>query len=172
MANERILPASKQSAGGIQPADLVVGEIAIDESTGVLVQKRADGGLDVYGKRGVLNAGEIQQLIDDTIQNSGSGGDMLKSTYDTDNDGKVDAALNADRLGGVSASDYASKVYADSAANAVKQDLLGGTPVAVYDTIAKMAEELSDDDNVQAQILTDLSNKITVGASVGGRIIA
>lgn len=42
------------------------------------------------------------------IENLG-GGDMLKATYDTNQDGKVDIAENADKLGGVAASAYAKK---------------------------------------------------------------
>ena len=42
------------------------------------------------------------------IANAG-GGDMSKSTYDADNDGKVDNANNADKLGGHSPDYYVSK---------------------------------------------------------------
>lgn len=42
------------------------------------------------------------------IANAG-GGDMSKSTYDADNDGKVDNANNADKLGGQSPDYYVSK---------------------------------------------------------------
>lgn len=44
----------------------------------------------------------------DELSNYGAG-DMLKSTYDTDNNGKVDNADNADKLGGQSPEYYAPK---------------------------------------------------------------
>lgn len=44
--------------------------------------------------------------IDTNIENLGAG-DMLKSTYDKDGNGKVDSADDADKLGGVAASEYA-----------------------------------------------------------------
>lgn len=43
------------------------------------------------------------------------GGDMLKATYDTNNNGKVDVAENAEKLGGVAASSYATTTYVDTA---------------------------------------------------------
>lgn len=43
--------------------------------------------------------------INTNMENLGAG-DMLKSTYDTDNNGQVDKADDADKLGGVSASSY------------------------------------------------------------------
>lgn len=39
------------------------------------------------------------------------GGDMLKSIYDTDNDGKVDQAENADTVDGKHASDFLEGIY-------------------------------------------------------------
>lgn len=54
-------------------------------------------------------------------------GDMLKSVYDTDGDGKVDKAKLADSA--ISASSAASAEYASSAANAAK---LGGLEPSAY----------------------------------------
>lgn len=45
----------------------------------------------------------------DVISATSGGGDMYKSVYDTDNDGKVDSAEDSDSLGGVAASSYALK---------------------------------------------------------------
>ena len=54
--------------------------------------------------------------LKDVIANIQSGTDtMLKSNYDTDGNGKVDNADNADKLGGQSASYYATKTEAQAA---------------------------------------------------------
>jgi hypothetical protein len=47
-------------------------------------------------------------------QDGTGAGDMLKSTYDTNDDGKVDAADNADKLGNIAANLYALKSYVDT----------------------------------------------------------
>jgi len=41
----------------------------------------------------------------------GGGGDMTKAVYDTDNDGKVDQAGNADMVDGKHASDFLEGIY-------------------------------------------------------------
>jgi len=51
--------------------------------------------------------GSWGQFVNLKGQDGTGAGDMLKSTYDTDDDGKVDAADNADKLGGIAASLYA-----------------------------------------------------------------
>ena len=48
----------------------------------------------------------LQDLVD-LLNNPAGSGDMLKSVYDTDNDGKVDQAEEADTLDGQHASDFA-----------------------------------------------------------------
>lgn len=42
--------------------------------------------------------GQIHNIVDLIKQSGGGGGDMLKETYDTNDDGKVDAAENADSV--------------------------------------------------------------------------
>lgn len=71
-------------------------------------------GLDSDSTTDALAAAQgkaLKALIDainTDLENKGAG-DMLKSVYDIDNDGKVDSALNADKLGNVEASLYALK---------------------------------------------------------------
>jgi hypothetical protein len=50
--------------------------------------------------------GSWGQFVNLKGQDGTGAGDMLKSTYDTDDDGKVDAADNADKLGGKAPSDF------------------------------------------------------------------
>jgi len=59
--------------------------------------------------------GSWGQFVNLKGQDGTGAGDMLKSTYDTNDDGKVDAADNADKLGGIAASLYALKSYVDAA---------------------------------------------------------
>lgn len=47
----------------------------------------------------------------------GGSGDMSKSTYDTNNNGKVDAAEDSDKLGGVAAASYVTKTGAETLTN-------------------------------------------------------
>lgn len=48
----------------------------------------------------------LKAYIDGLVIAAGAG-DMVKTVYDTDDDGKVDAAVDSDKLGGVAASGYA-----------------------------------------------------------------
>lgn len=50
----------------------------------------------------------------------GGTGDMSKSTYDTNNNGKVDIAEDSEKLGGTIAASYALKTYVDAAILAAK----------------------------------------------------
>ena len=183
MANERIVPASKQSSGGIQPADLVVGEIAFDEATGVLVQKNAAGGLNVYGKLGVLSETEINTLISTAISNVG-GGDMLASN----NLSEVNPATSRTNLDTRSTAQITTEI--NNAFNGVTLASLGGLTQSqidaradarisaqfdaapeLYNNIQKLFAELQADDSLQSQLVTDVANKIPLGATIGGRTI-
>ena len=57
-----------------------------------------------------VNPSVLRDLVD-FMNNPPGGGDMLKSTYDTDNDGKVDQAENADTLDGSHAADFAPAAH-------------------------------------------------------------
>lgn len=95
------------------------------------------------------------------VASSGSG-DMAKATYDSNNDGKVnsaDVADNALSLGGTAASSYALKSYADSAAQAVKNDLLNGAGAA-YDTLAEL----------QALLEGEAASTTALTAAIGNRV--
>jgi hypothetical protein len=57
-----------------------------------------------------VNPAVLKDLVD-FMNNPPGGGDMLKSTYDTDDDGKVDQAEDADTLDGKHASDFLEGIY-------------------------------------------------------------
>ncbi len=88
-------------------------------------------GLDSTDKTQALSAAQ-GKVLDDKIKAINTGmeelgaGDMLKSVYDTDNNGKVDGADNADKLGGVAASEYALKSELHTHANKDFLDTLTG----------------------------------------------
>ena len=82
--------------------------------TNELLDKKANSD-DVYSKK------ETTDLVNDRVKDIGSA-DMQKSVYDTNNDGKVDKAENADKLGGQPAEYYATKAQT----HAIKKELAGG----------------------------------------------
>lgn len=90
-------------------------------------------------------------------------GDMLKSTYDPDNDGKVSSAVNADQLGGVTAASYATQSFVNTAiANLV------ATSPAALDTLNELAAALGNDPNFAATITAALSNKLDGNSTLDG----
>jgi len=82
-------------------------------------------------------------------------GDMLKSTYDTNDDGKVDAADNADKLGGIAASLYALKSYVNAAVAA----LVGSAPETL-DALHELANALGNDPNFATTVANNIGTKI------------
>ena len=88
-------------------------------------------------------------------QDGTGAGDMLKSTYDTDDDGKVDAADNADKLGGIAASLYALKSYVDAAVAA----LVDSAPETL-DTLQELAAALGNDPNFATTVANNIGTKI------------
>lgn len=82
-------------------------------------------------------------------------GDMLKSDYDTNNDGKVDAAEDADKLGGVAASLYALKSYVDAAVSG----LVDSAPETL-DTLQELAAALGNDPNFATTVSNNIGTKI------------
>lgn len=82
-------------------------------------------------------------------------GDMLKSDYDTNNDGKVDSADNADKLGNVAASLYALKSYVDAAV----ATLVDAAPETL-DTLSELAAALGNDPNFATTVATNIGTKI------------
>lgn len=101
-------------------------------------------GLDSTDATQALSAAQ-GKILDDKIKAINTGleelgtGDMLKSVYDTDNNGKVDGADNADKLGGVAASEYAQKTDLHSHAN---KDFLDTLSAATTDEVTAMCTEV------------------------------
>jgi hypothetical protein len=99
--------------------------------------------------------GSWGQFVNLKGQDGTGAGDMLKSTYDTDDDGKVDAADNADKLGGIAASLYALKSYVDAAVAA----LVGSAPETL-DTLQELANALGNDPNFATTVANNIGTKI------------
>lgn len=99
-------------------------------------------GLDSTDATQALSAAQGKALNDKiaaiNMENLGAG-DMLKSVYDTDNNGKVDGADNADKLGGVAADQYALKSELHTHANKDFLDTLTG---ATNDEVTAMCTEV------------------------------
>ena len=58
----------------------------------------------------------------DSLVIAASAGDMVKSIYDTNNDGKVNTAENAEKLGNVAASGYAKEISAQTQKTEISDD--------------------------------------------------
>lgn len=101
-------------------------------------------GLDSTDATQALSAAQGKVLddkikaINTNMENLGAG-DMLKSVYDTDGNGKVDGADNADKLGGVAAADYAQKTDLHTHAN---KDFLDTLSAATTDEVTAMCAEV------------------------------
>lgn len=192
MANERIIPAQKITGGGIQLADLQNGEIAFDESQGLLVRKANDGlSLSVYGKIGVVTAAEVAVVhytkteVDNLITNAG-GGDMLSTnnlsdvanaaTARTNLDVRSTAQVTTEISNAVSAVTLASLGGLDQAAVDARADArlaaqFDAAPTA-YNNLQKIFAEMEEDDTDAAALLVTVGNKLDAGGVVGGRVIS
>lgn len=93
-------------------------------------------------------------------------GDMLKSVYDTNNNGKVNTAENSEQLGGVVAANYALKTYVDSAVSA----LVNAAPGAL-DSLNELATALGNDPNFATTITTALGLKLDANSIIDGGVI-
>ena len=93
----------------------------------------------------------------------GAGGDMSKSTYDTNNDGVVDVATNALQLGGSAASNYALKTYVDTAIS----DLVNAAPGAL-NTLKELADSLGNDADFASTITAALAAKLDANSTIDG----
>jgi hypothetical protein len=94
---------------------------------------------------------------------AGTSGDMLKSIYDTNNNGKIDTAENAEKLGGAPASDYATQTYVISSINALVNSAPG-----TLDTLKELADALGDDPNFAATITAALATKLDSNSTIDG----
>lgn len=92
-----------------------------------------------------------------------SAGDMLKSIYDSTNNGKVDLAENSEALGGSAATNYALKTYVDNAINA----LVNGAGGA-FDTLQELANALGNDANFATSVTNALAAKLDANSTLDG----
>lgn len=95
------------------------------------------------------------------------GGDMFVSNYDSNDDGKVDSADDADSLGGVAAASYATQAFVNQAIS----DLVGGAPGAL-DTLNELAAALGDDPNAISTIISNLALKLDSNSTIDGGTIS
>ena len=93
-------------------------------------------------------------------------GDMLKSTYDTNNNGRVDTADNSLQLGGVLASSYATNASVTAQINA----LVNGASTTL-DTLAELATALGNDPNFATSITTLIGTKLDANSTIDGGTI-
>lgn len=93
----------------------------------------------------------------------GASGDMLKATYDSTNNGKVDLAENSERLGGVVAADYATNASVTTAIN----NLVNSSPGAL-DTLKELATALGDDPNFASTMVSALATKLDANSTIDG----
>lgn len=90
-------------------------------------------------------------------------GDMLKSVYDTNNNGRPDVADNALQLGGIAASSYATIASVTSQIAA----LVGSAP-ATLDTLQEIAAQLALDENGVATLTALVGTKLDANSTIDG----
>lgn len=90
-------------------------------------------------------------------------GDMLKSIYDTNDNGRVDNADNALQLGGVAAASYATNASVTAQINA----LVNSAPGAL-DTLQELASAMGNDPNFAATVTAQLANKLDANSTIDG----
>lgn len=90
-------------------------------------------------------------------------GDMLKSVYDTNNNGRADTADNALLLGGFAAASYATQTYVTTQISA----LINSAP-GVLDTLSELATALGNDPNFATTITNSLALKLDANSIIDG----
>ena len=106
-------------------------------------------GLDSDSTTDALSAAQGKALdakikaINTNMENLGAG-DMLKSVYDADGDGKVDEANNAVNLGGVPAASFAQKSELHSHENKTVLDGITAEKVSAWDAAEANAKAYAD----------------------------
>jgi hypothetical protein len=93
----------------------------------------------------------------------GGSGDMLKATYDSTSNGKVDLAENSERLGGIVAADYATNTSVTNAINALVNSAPGS-----LDTLNELATALGNDANFASTITAVLGAKLDANSTIDG----
>lgn len=168
------------------PANLAPGTVVVVRNSTAPVVELGDA---AYLDAGV--AGGVALYNDARFETGGNGngnggGDMLASDYDSDGDGKVDAAVNADNVpwagvGGKPAS-FAPSAHAASHAvgesdaititsaqisdlaaqiDAALAAVVDGAPGAL-DTLAEIAAKLGADDDALAALTSAINDRLTV----------
>lgn len=115
----------------VSQAQNAFSKIAVNDQSTVSANKAIDTLTLIAGNNVTITTNATDDSITIAATGGGTGnGDMLKSVYDTNNNGKIDVAENAEKLGGTPAADYATKKYVDDA-DAKKQDkLVSGTNIS------------------------------------------
>jgi hypothetical protein len=144
MANT-ILIKRKTTAGAPTIGQLAVGEMCL-----VLPDNA------IYWKK------DAATIVGPIIVNTALG-DMLKSTYDTNNNGRVDTADNALQLGGVAAASYATTASVTAQINA----LVNAAPGAL-DTLQELAQALGNDPNFVTTITSLIGTKLDANSTIDG----
>lgn len=90
-------------------------------------------------------------------------GDMLKSVYDTNNNGNVDTADNSLQLGGIPAANYSTSAQVTAQINA----LINSAP-GVLDTLSELATALGNDPNFASTITAALAQKLDGNSTIDG----
>jgi hypothetical protein len=93
----------------------------------------------------------------------GAAGDMLKSVYDTNNNGRPDTSDNSLQLGGVAAASYATNASVTSAINALVNSAPG-----TLDTLNELAVALGNDPNFASTIASSLATKLDANSTIDG----
>ena len=144
MANQ-ILIKRKLTAGAPALANLAVGEMC------VVIPDSA-----IYWKK------DAATIVGPIIVNSALG-DMSKSIYDTNDNGRVDTADNSLQLGGVAAASYATNASVTAQINA----LVNAAPGAL-DTLQELAAALGNDPNFVTTITALIGTKLDANPVIDG----
>jgi hypothetical protein len=138
----------KLTAGAPAVASLAIGEMVL-----------------VFPDNAIYFKKDAATLVGPFVVNPAAG-DMLKSVYDTNNNGVIDTATNALQLGGVLASAYATNASVTSAINA----LVAAAPGAL-DTLNELALAFGNDPNFAATMTTNLATKLDANSPIDGGTI-
>jgi hypothetical protein len=94
---------------------------------------------------------------------SASSGDMLKSIYDTNNNGRPDTSDNSLQLGGIDSASYATNASVTAAINA----LINSAP-GTLDTLQELANALGNDANFASTVTASLATKLNANSIIDG----
>lgn len=144
----------------------------------ILIKRKLTAGAPTTGQ---LSVGEMCLVIpDNTLYwkkdvstivgpigiSPATSGDMLKSTYDTNDNGRVDTADDALKLGGIPAADYATNSSVTAQLNA----LVNGAQASL-DTLQELSEALGNDPNFATSITALIGAKLDANSTIDGGTI-